>query len=144
MLDRPRCSGPTVTNGSERLPVSSSWSPNTITRSRVCSGLCLALLLREPDQQREVDFLAARLAGGPAGVQENGVNYPECARCVATVCRLASASARFCAVLISAICVNACGKLPTWRAAPTSYSSANRPTSLATPTTRSNNLLALS
>ena len=54
------------------------------------------------------------------------------------------AAERLCAVLISAIWVSACGKLPVWRPAPESYSSANSPRSFATATTRSNSRCALS
>ena len=59
-------------------------------------------------------------------------------RCIAgfSVDRLAAL--RLCAVLISAMCVSACGKLPVWRQAPVSNSSASRPRSLATAATRSN------
>src|SRR4051794_3669996 len=42
------------------------------------------------------------------------------------------------AAMISVRWLNACGKLPTWRRRPTSYSSASRPTSLARPARRSN------
>jgi len=49
---------------------------------------------------------------------------------------------RLWAVLIKAICVSACGKLPVMRLSPASYSSDNKPRSLATATTRSNKSLA--
>ena len=42
------------------------------------------------------------------------------------------------AALISATCENACGKLPSWRFATGSYSSASRPTSFDTASSRSN------
>src|SRR5207253_2254929 len=47
------------------------------------------------------------------------------------------------AVLMSARCVRACGKLPVWRRRIGSYCSENSPTSLATLATRSNSSRAL-
>ena len=55
-----------------------------------------------------------------------------------------SARVRLNAVLISATCENACGKLPRWRFARGSYSSLNSPTSLARPTRRLNSRSASS
>jgi hypothetical protein len=50
---------------------------------------------------------------------------------------------RLYAVLTSAICENACGKLPSKRRASISYSSASKPTSLHKPTSRPNRSLCV-
>ena len=52
-------------------------------------------------------------------------------RCTAGFSVGVLATLRLCAVLISAMCVSACGKFPVWRRAAVSYSSAKRPRSLA-------------
>ena len=57
-------------------------------------------------------------------------------RCTAGLSIGFLAALRLCAVLIKAIWVSACGKLPVWRSAPESYSSAKSPRSFATATTR--------
>ena len=54
------------------------------------------------------------------------------------------ASRRLRAVPISARCENACGKLPSWRLRRGSYSSASRPTSLRSASSRSNSACASS
>ena len=69
------------------------------------------------------DLLASRLAGAHASARSvnvagavNGESYFE--RCTAGFSVGVFAAQRLCAVLISAMCVSACGKLPVWRPAP--------------------------
>src|ERR1700730_4594441 len=94
-------------------------------------------------------FLACETQGGKLGHPPGHAG--ECRadkncsvdRCTAGFSTRRVASLRLWALLISAMWVSACGKLPVWRNRSGSYSSANSPRSLATATTRSNSASAL-
>ena len=56
--------------------------------------------------------------------------------------RFCDTDSMMCAVMISARCENACGKLPIWRCSLGSYSSESRPRWLRSPSRRSNSASA--
>ena len=89
--------------------------------------------VREPDHARD------RLAGEPAGVAQ-----PCAASTLPSGWRMRRPFPSTSAVFTSARCVNACGKLPSWRPVRGSYSSASRPTSLRMSRSRSNSSRASS